>query len=123
MPLRIPSIAAVALVVLSCPAWSHHSHANYVESEWVHLEGTVQEVHWINPHTWIYLEVTDSDGMPKAWALEGASVNTLHREGWIQESVKVGAPLSVRCHPLKDGSRGCLLGFIKFDDGTEKEFD
>ena len=87
------------------------------------LEGTVQELHWMNPHSWIYLQVVDTNGKPSAWALEGASVTTLRRGGWAQESVRVGDTLSVRCHPLKDGSRGCLLGFIKMSDGSEKEFD
>ena len=120
---RILSIVGAAWALSISPVWSHHSHANYVESEWVHLEGTVQEIHWVNPHTWIYLEVVDTDGAPKSWALEGASVTTLRREGWTPDSVKIGDSLSVRCHPLKDGSRGCLMGFVLLGDGAEKEFD
>ncbi len=77
----------------------------------------------MNPHSWIYLEVLDSEGSPKAWALEGASVTTLRRDGWSQDSVQIGKQISVRCHPLKDGARGCLLGYILMADGSEKEFD
>ncbi len=101
----------------------HHSHANYLEGEWLYLEGTVREIHWMNPHSWIYLDVVDSDGQSRAWAIEGASITTLRRDGWTQESVQVGDELTMRCHPLKDGSRGCLLGYITLDDGSEKEFD
>jgi len=114
---------SIALVIATSSASGHHSHANYWETQWIDLEGTIQEVHWMNPHSWIYLQVMDADGKPSAWALEGASVTTLRRDGWTQESVQVGNTLSVRCHPLKDGSRGCLLGFIKMSDGSEKEFD
>jgi len=123
MKYKVLNFVAVAMLTASFPGWAHHSHANYVESEWIALEGTVQEVHWMNPHSWIYLEVMDEDGQPRAWALEGASVTTLRRDGWAQDSVEVGDKLSLRCHPLKDGSRGCLLGFITMDDGSEKEFD
>lgn len=101
----------------------HHSHANYLEGEWLSLEGAVREIHWMNPHSWTYLNVVDSDGQSKAWAIEGASVTSLRRDGWTQDSVQVGDQLTMRCHPLKDGSRGCLLGFITLDDGSEKEFD
>ena len=59
----------------------HHSHANYLEGEWLYLEGTVREIHWMNPHSWIYLDVVDSDGQSRAWAIEGASITTLRRDG------------------------------------------
>lgn len=119
----LTGLAAVMLAATSSAAWAHHSHANYVESEWLHLQGTVREIHWMNPHSWIYLDVVGEDGQARAWALEGASVTTLRRDGWTQDSVQVGDELTLRCHPLKDGSRGCLLGYITLDDGTEKEFD
>jgi hypothetical protein len=111
------------LIAVAGSPSAHHSHANYWETEWIDLEGTVQEVHWMNPHTWIHLQVLDADGKPRAWALEGAGVTALHQDGLREESVRVGDVLSVRCHPLKDGSRGCLLGFITLADGTEREFD
>ena len=109
--------------VVPSNALGHHSHANYLEGEWLSLEGTVREIHWMNPHSWIYLDVVDSDGQSRAWAIEGASITTLRRDGWTQESVQAGDELTMRCHPLKDGSRGCLLGYITLDDGSEKEFD
>ena len=116
-------VISAALAAAAGSAWGHHSHANYWETEWVSLEGTVQEVHWMNPHTWIYLQVQGADDNAGAWALEGGSAATLRRDGWTPDSIEPGDTLAVRCHPLKDGSRGCLLGFIKMQDGTEKEFD
>jgi hypothetical protein len=117
-------IAAVtAALGWMSPTAAHHSHGNYIRSDWTYLQGTVRQIHWMNPHSWIYLEVQDTDGEAQIWALEGASVVTLRRDGWTQDSVRVGDALSVRCNPLKDGSRGCLLGFILSDDGEEKEFD
>jgi len=121
--MKIANVITVALIAWAGPGLAHHSHANYVEAEWISLEGTVQEMHWVNPHSWIYLQVMDADGNPKAWALEGASVTTLRRDGWAQDSIEAGDRLAVRCHPLKDGSRGCLLGYITMNDGSEKEFD
>ena len=117
------ALSLLALTVIHPVVWGHHSHANYSEGEWLHLQGTVTEIHWMNPHSWIYLDVVDSDGQSRAWAIEGASITQLRRDGWTQDSIQVGDELAMRCHPLKDGARGCLLGYITLDDGTEKEFD
>ena len=47
----------------------------------------------------------------------------MRRDGWTADSIKAGDSLTVRCHPLKDGSRCCLMGFVVMNDGSEKEFD
>ena len=118
--MTIVSIVALATLV---PAWAHHSHQNYLRAEYLQLSGTVREVHWINPHSWIYLEVAGTTEPSIVWALEGGSATALTRNGWTQDMVKVGDEIDVRCHPLKDGSSGCLLGFVTGDFGEEKEFD
>ncbi len=62
MQFRSFSLATVAAVSLAWSAWAHHSHANYQTREFTQLEGTVKEARWMNPHTWIYLEVMDDEG-------------------------------------------------------------
>ena len=121
---RILCTALIAAFLLAtASAWAHHGHPHYFRGSYTHLEGTITEVHWLNPHTWVYLEVADADGQPTVWSLEGAAATTLRREGWTDEMVRVGDTISVRCHPLKDGSPGCLLGYITMENGVEKEFD
>jgi len=85
--------------------------------------GPITKLEWVNPHAWIYLEVTDAEGQTGMWALEGAGVTVLRRDGWGPDSVEAGDEISVQCHQLRSGSRGCLLGFIEMDDGSWKEFD
>ena len=116
-------LAAVAALAMSGAAWAHHSHANYKTNEWMNLSGKVTEVHWMNPHVWVYMEVTDAAGVAKTWALEGGSIGALIRGGWTKESVKVGDTIQVRCHHLKDNSDGCLLGFLTTPGSAPKEFD
>ena len=116
-------LAVVAALAWTTSAWSHHSHGNYLTTEYTHLEGAVKEFHWMNPHTWIYLEVTDAEGQTALWVLEGASPASLLRDGWSKDSVAVGDTISVRCHQLRDRSNGCLLGFLTPQGGVEKEWD
>ena len=64
MKVTVTSAIVTTILIANAQAWAHHSHANYVESEWLSLEGTVREIHWMNPHSWIYLDVVDADGDP-----------------------------------------------------------
>lgn len=123
MQLKSLSLAAMAAYAVAFPAWAHHSHGNYQLTEYTLLEGTVKEFHMVNPHTWIYLEVTDAGGQPNLWALETTGIRGLTRIGVTRDTVKVGDTISVRCHQLRDGSKGCLLGFLTPEGGVEKEWD
>ena len=125
--MRVKSIAFAAAVaaLLAIPAWAHHSHVNYNTTEFTTVSGTITEVVWTNPHVWIYMEVANAQGRPQMWAMEGGSVTSLMRGGWQRNSIKPGDKISVRCHRLRDGSEGCLLGFVTNINGTamDKEFD
>ena len=125
--MRVTSIAlaAAAAALLTIPVWAHHSHANYNTDEFRSLSGTITEVIWTNPHVWLYMDVADAQGRQQMWALEGGSVTALMRGGWQRDSMKPGDKVSVRCHSLRDGSEGCLLGFVTNINGTamDKEFD
>jgi hypothetical protein len=122
--LRRRKVAAITLACGLLPSltWAHHSHGNYVET-FTDFEGVVKEVHFMNPHSWIYLEVKGPDGQPQKWSLEASSVNQLERIGVTREYIKPGDTIKARCHPLRDGSRGCLLGFVKAKDGSVKDWD
>ena len=109
--------------ICGTPVLAHHSHSNYATTEYTHLQGMVTEFHWINPHTWIYIEVLGSDEQSTVWALEGPSPTELLRDGWQRDDVKIGDTITVRCHQLKDRSSGCLLGFVTPEGGVEKEWD
>ncbi len=104
------------------PAAAHHSHGNYADT-FVDIEGVVKEVHLLNPHSWIYVVVKNASGQPQTWALEATNVIGLQRIGVSREYIKAGDAIKARCHPLRDGSRGCLLGFLKARDGSIKDWD
>ena len=55
---------------------------------------------------------------PQIWALEATGRGGLERIGVTREYIKPGDQIKVRCHVLRDGSRGCLLGFLKARDGS-----
>jgi hypothetical protein len=112
-------IAAMATVL---PASAHHAHGNY-SLETTDFEGVVTEVHALNPHSWIYISRRDASGKEQLWALEGGGPGGLRKLESEGKGLKVGDKVKVRCHPLRDGSPGCLLGFMKHPDGVTYDHD
>ena len=112
MKLKAPGLAAVCAMFLALPAWAHHSHGNYDLSKWETLQGTVKQVVFIVPHSIVYLDVKDGKGETTMWALEGTGGRGIFANGVKREDVQVGDTIKVRCHLLRDGAPGCLLGFV-----------
>ena len=115
-------LAAVCAVAFAMPAWAHHSHGSYTDTV-MDIAGVVKELHLLAPHSWVYLEVKDAKGEPQIWALEATGRVALQRIGVTPDYVKPGDTIKARCHRLRDGSNGCLLGFLKAKDGTVKDWD
>ena len=115
-------IAAVCAFIFALPGWSHHSHGNYTTDEFIDLQGVVKELHLVVPHSWVYLEVKGPNGA-EVWALEATSRTGLEKIGVTRDSIKPGDTVKARCHRLRDGTNGCLLGFLKAQDGTVKDWD
>jgi Family of unknown function (DUF6152) len=115
-------IVTICAVSSTLPLWAHHSHGAYVDT-FMDIEGIVKEVHLVVPHSWIYMEVKDEKGEPQMWALEATGRTGLQRSGVTPDYVKPGDTVKARCHRLRDGSNGCLLGFLKAKDGTVKDWD
>lgn len=96
--------------VLSANA--HHSRSNFDLQRTIELEGTVSQVHWLFPHTWIYAEVEDENGQVRTWVMEGASPPSIRAAGVSEDDIRPGDRIKMRCHPLKDGAPGCVSGFV-----------
>ena len=117
--LGLATICALAFVM---PTAAHHSHGNYTDGT-MDIEGVVKEVHLVVPHSWVYIEVKDAKGEPQMWALEATGRTGLEKIGVTRDYVKAGDTVKARCHRLRDGSNGCLLGFLKARDGSVKDWD
>ena len=123
-------IATLCAMALAIPAAAHHSHGNYDLSQWTPMEGVVKQVILVVPHSIVYMDVKDPKGEVTTWSLEATGVRGVLANGVKREDVKPGDRIKVRCHLLRDGSPGCLLGFITPDHGDvarghgiEREWD
>ena len=116
--LALATICALALVM---PLAAHHSHGNYTDGT-MDIEGVVKEVHLVVPHSYVYIDVK-KDGTTETWVLEATSRSGLEKIGITRDYLKAGDAIKARCHQLRDGSNGCLLGFLKGPDGVVKDWD
>jgi hypothetical protein len=112
MSWRHAVVAILCVAGLTVPAAAHHSHANYDISTWTMMQGTVKQLVLMAPHSIVYLEVKDEKGGVATWALEAANQRAILNNGVKAQDVRPGDVIKVRCHMLRDGARGCLLGFI-----------
>jgi hypothetical protein len=130
MLVRSASLASICALCAVVAVGAHHSHGNYDLTKWTTMQGGVKEVHLLVPHSWIYLDVKDDKGETTTWALEATGPSGLTKVGIKREDVKPGDLIKVRCHLLKDGSNGCLLGYVTpmhgdpaRGHGVEKDWD
>lgn len=95
--LPICGLIAAALLASTPPVAAHHSFAaEFDASKTFKLSGPVTKIEWQNPHTFIYVDVTDqASGSVTNWALELGSPNSLLRAGWTRTALKVGDVVSV----------------------------
>ena len=113
----------IATLAVTMTGWAHHSHGNYEMTQYTEFDGTVTDLYFINPHAWLYVDVETEAGETITWAMEAAGATTLTRAGISEDELKPGDRIHVKCHALRDGSPGCLLGFVTTQDGVVKEWD
>ena len=108
-----------ALMIAACTGLvqSHHSFAPFDMANQKTVTGTVKTVEWTNPHTWIWLDVPNEQGVVEPWGFEGMSPNYLARRGWTRTTLKAGDKITVSYRPLRDGSKGGMFVSTKLGDG------
>jgi hypothetical protein len=112
--------AAMGLLLAVSPVWAHHAFAaEYDGKKQVHLEGVVTQMEWINPHTWIHIDVTAPDGTVTSWMIEGGSPNILLRRGFNKGSLEKGQKITVDGFMAKDGSNRANGSNITYPDGKK----
>ena len=111
--------AAAALLILK-PAVGHHSFAAaFDENSPLNLEGVVTRVELVNPHSWVWLDVTNEDGTVTNWGMEGGPPVNLFRNGINKNTLPVGSEIRVFGYQAKTGENKGVGVFFEYPDGRK----
>src|SRR5579872_2707286 len=114
--------SAALLLAAALPVAAHHSFsAEFDRNKQVTLEGKVVEMEWVNPHSWLVIDVPRPDGTMDRWRIEGGSPSVLLRLGWNRNSLPPGTKIKVTAFQAKDGSLRGSSRDIEFPDGRKMD--
>lgn len=116
-------IAVIGLLISGLPAMAHHSvQAEFDLNKPLTITGVVTKVEWINPHSYLYLDVKDDSGNVKHWAFEMAGPGALRRAGLSRADrggLKAGDTITVNAVAAKDGTDSGLIKDVTLPDGRK----
>jgi uncharacterized protein DUF6152 len=110
-------LGAAGLLLVSGPVLAHHGRSNYDVTSPATVKGTVTDFEWVNPHALIHFDVTGENGNVEKWIAETNSPNTLSRQGWSRNTVKIGDQITLFGHRVKGGGNYINFSKITFADG------
>ena len=120
MKLRLAAIVMCVCASVAVPSWAHHAFSSEFDANKpVKLKGVITRIEWINPHSWIHVDVKEADGKVTKWMIEGGSPNALIRRGVTSQILKVGMEVSVDGYQAKDGSSRANGRDITLADGRK----
>jgi len=113
-------IVGIALCGGVPSASAHHAFAaEFDANKPVSFKGTITKMEWVNPHTWMHVDVKKPDGTVENWAIEAGTPNVLFRRGFTKESLLPGTEVVVDGYQAKDGSHRANGRDLTFPDGRK----
>lgn len=113
-------MAAGLLVAAAASVSAHHAFAaEFDANKPITLKGVVTKMEWINPHSWIHVDVKGPDGKIVPWMVEGGAPNALLRRGFTKDSLPAGTEILVEGYQAKNGTHKANGRDLTLPDGKK----
>ena len=116
--MRLIVIAIFMVLAGAGVAEAHHGLANYDLNKDIAIEGTLTRVQFVNPHSWLYIDVTDASGKKTSYKCELRGATVLRRSGWSEAMFPAGMHIRVTGSPDRRDPKICYTSTIFFPDGS-----
>jgi hypothetical protein len=120
------SFALLAGLMFAAVVSAHHSvQSQFDIHKTVTVTGTVSKIEWINPHSYLTLNVKDASGNTEKWAFELGGAGALRRAGMSRADrggLKPGDEVTATALAARDGSNSGFLQELKVSDGRVFKF-
>lgn len=104
--IKVFALAAVlgAGVGAAQQALAHHAFAAEFDADQpIEIKGVVTKAKWVNPHSWLYLDVKDQTGNVTNWGFEFGAPFSLQSQGLTKAVLPVGTEVTVKGYRSKNG--------------------
>ena len=113
-------VLGVGMLLASVRVFAHHSFAaEFDASKPITLKGTITKMEWVNPHSWVHIDVKEPDGKVVNWAIEFGAPNALLRRGWRKTDLPVGVEVTIEGYRAKDASPTGNARDVSLPDGRK----
>ena len=115
--MRIRSVGILSAGALFAgAAVAHHGFGTFAMNEDIELSGTVTNLDFVNPHSWLSFDVTLEDGSIREYRCEMRSATTLRRSGWAPEMFPPGTQVTIQGSPDRIDPAACYVSTITIDE-------
>jgi hypothetical protein len=114
--------AYVVLIALAGNSYAHHgAQSQFDQSKSMEVSGVVTKIRFVNPHSYVYFDVTTDDGEVQNWRCEMRAGTVLKRSGWSADMFSAGARIHIEGVPARREPYGCYVNRFSLDDGEVVE--
>ena len=118
MKIQPTIVLGVFAMVIGQPVAGHHSAEMFEREKTVTLTGTVKEFQYINPHSWLIVDIENEDGSITTWGFEAEGPQDLMHGGVRKGDLPPGARITITARPMRDGRPAGLWSIAVKEDGT-----
>ena len=112
-------LTSTLIAIAGGRALAHHSFAAEFDADQpVTLRGTITQMEWINPHSWLHIDVENEDGTVTRWMIEGGTPNTLMRRGFTMDNVQAGTEITIEGFRARNGANRANGRDLILPDGS-----